>query len=78
MTRIYSRFADTRGLKTHYYEAGEDGHPLILLHSGEYGGCAESSWSVVMPMLAAEGFHVYAPDWLGFGQSDKMALRVSW
>lgn len=72
MAQLYSRFCETNGLQTHYLEAGEGGYPMVLLHSGEYGGCAESSWSTVIPALASAGFHIYAPDWLGFGQSDKV------
>ncbi len=44
----------------------------MLLHSGEFGGCAESSWAALMPRLAEHGFYVAAPDWLGFGESDKV------
>lgn len=72
MAQLYSRFCETNGLQTHYLEAGEGGYPMVLLHSGEYGGCAESSWNTVIPVLASAGFHIYAPDWLGFGQSDKV------
>lgn len=77
MTQFHSRFSETIGLKTHYLEAGEGGYPMVLLHSGEYGGCAESSWSTTISLLASAGFHVYAPDWLGFGQSDKIVDFVN-
>ncbi len=58
------------GLKTHYLEAGA-GPALILLHSGEFGGCAELSWEFNIIALAKH-FRVLAPDWLGFGKSAKI------
>ena len=57
-------------MRTHYLEAGS-GFPLVLLHSGEFGGCAELSWEFNLPALAGH-FHVIAPDWLGFGESAKL------
>lgn len=58
------------GLDTHYLEAGS-GPKVVLLHSGEFGGCAELSWEHTIQPLA-EHFHVFAPDWLGYGQSAKV------
>lgn len=66
-----SRYVDVDGIRTHYLEAGEVGPVVVLLHSGEYGGCAEISWEFTIPALAAE-FRVIAPDWLGFGRTDKL------
>jgi pimeloyl-ACP methyl ester carboxylesterase len=57
-------------MRTHYLEAGE-GPPVVLLHSGEFGGCAELSWEYLIPGLAPH-FRVIAPDWLGFGQTAKV------
>ena len=65
-----SRFIDVDGMRTHYLEAGE-GPPVVLLHSGEFGGCAELSWEYLIPELA-QHFRVIAPDWLGFGQTAKV------
>ncbi len=70
MTRIRSRYVDVDGVRTHYLEAGE-GPTVVLLHSGEFGGCAEISWQFNLPALA-ERFRVVAPDWLGFGRTDKL------
>lgn len=58
------------GKRTHYLEAGS-GEPLILLHSGEFGACAEFSWEFNIAELAKH-FRVIAPDWLGYGQSEKL------
>jgi 2-hydroxymuconate-semialdehyde hydrolase len=78
---IAEKYVDAGGFRTHYYEAGE-GHPLVLLHSGEFGACAELSWEFNIGPLS-EHFHVLAPDWLGFGKSEKVfsfedmqALRI--
>ena len=67
---IRSRFIDVDGVRTHYLEAGE-GPVVVLLHSGEFGGAAEISWEFTLPALA-EKFRVVAPDWLGFGHTDKV------
>jgi haloalkane dehalogenase len=59
------------GLRMAYVEAGPtDGAPVLLLHG-------EPTWSFlyrrVIPILAAAGVHVIAPDLIGFGRSDKPA-----
>lgn len=58
------------GLETRYWEIG-DGPPLVLLHSGEFGADAELSWEYNFAALA-EKYHVYAPDFIGFGASAKV------
>jgi pimeloyl-ACP methyl ester carboxylesterase len=71
VTKAYrSRFVNVDGIRTHYLEAGE-GPVVVLLHSGEFGGCAELSWEYLIPKLA-ERYRVIAPDWLGFGQTAKI------
>lgn len=66
----HSRFVVAGGLKTHFLEAG-DGFPVVLLHSGEFGGCAELSWEHMIGPLARH-FRVIAPDWAGFGRTEKV------
>lgn len=63
------------GVRTHYFEAGL-GHKgrkptVLLLHSAEFGGCAETSWEFNLSVLG-EHYHVLAPDHLGFGLTDKV------
>lgn len=70
MRGIESKFVTVEGMRTHYLDGGK-GFPVVLLHSGEFGGCAELSWEFNLPALA-ERFHVIAPDWLGFGESAKL------
>ncbi len=67
---IESRFVEIDGVSTHYLEGGA-GATVVLLHSGEFGGAAELSWEFTLGPLA-ERFHVVAPDWLGFGRTDKL------
>lgn len=67
---IESRYLDVDGIRTHYLEGGT-GRTVVLLHSGEFGAAAEISWEHNLPALA-ERFHVVAPDWLGFGRTDKV------
>ena len=64
------KFIAVDGLQTAYYGAGS-GPTVVLLHSGEFGGCAELTWEFNFHALAAE-FHVVAPDWLGCGGSEKV------
>lgn len=75
MSAVRSRFVDVGGIRTHYLEAGE-GPVLVLLHSGEFGGSASLTWECNLPPLA-ERFRVVAPDWLGFGETDKLRDFVS-
>jgi len=61
-----SKQVEIYGQKIYYQEAGA-GPNVILLHG--LGG-DRTIWSATVPALAAK-FHVYAPDQIGFGQSDK-------
>lgn len=65
-----SKFITVDGIRTHYLEAGS-GPAVVLLHSGEFGACAELSWEHNIGALSRH-FRVIAPDWLGFGQTDKL------
>jgi len=57
-------------IQTHYLEAGAGPH-LVLLHGGEYGASAETTWKFNIAPFA-KNFHVIAPDMLGFGLTDKI------
>ncbi|MFI5624015.1 alpha/beta fold hydrolase [Nocardioides sp. NPDC051685] len=72
---IYSRFVNVGGIRTHYLDAG-DGPAVVLLHSGEFGGRAEFTWEFNIAALAVD-HRVIAPDWLGFGKTDKIRDFVS-
>src|SRR2546423_2109736 len=66
-----SRFVEVDGVRIHYQEAGERGAPpLVLIH----GFLASNFvWREVLVPLAERGFHVLAPDLIGFGFSAKPA-----
>jgi haloalkane dehalogenase len=61
-------------LRLHYVDEGpsDSAETVVLLHG-------EPSWSylyrTMIPVLAAAGFRVVAPDLVGFGRSDKPAQR---
>ena len=55
------------GQKIRYVEAGWSGPTVILLHG--LGGSAQAWQFNIAPL--AEKFHVFAPDQIGFGKSDK-------
>jgi pimeloyl-ACP methyl ester carboxylesterase len=67
---IRSRFVDgVNGLRMHVLEAGYEtpGRPGILLIHG-FPELAYS-WRHVLPLLAAAGYHVFAPDMRGYGRT---------
>lgn len=70
MAHVQSCFADVDGIRTHYLAAGQ-GSPVVLLHGGAWGECARTAWMPVIGVLAAR-HRVIAPDWLGFGETDKI------
>jgi len=57
------------GHRIHYYVRGPvNGQPVVLVHG--LGGRGED-WVKLAPYLEKAGFRVYAPDLLGFGQSEE-------
>lgn len=70
MSTVQSKYILVDGVRTHYLEAGA-GPVLILLHAGEFGGCAEISWEFNIEALAKH-FRVLAPDMIGFGRTEKL------
>lgn len=56
-------------LDTNYHEAGA-GAAVLLLHGSGPGVSAWTNWKRVMPALAS-GFHVIAPDMVGFGFTER-------
>lgn len=66
------RIEDVGGLAFAYHESGQkNGTNVVLLHSGEFGACASTSWVRILPLLQSE-YRVIAPDWLGYGDSAKV------
>jgi haloalkane dehalogenase len=66
-------YADVDGVRLHYLDEGE-GDPIVCFHG-------EPTWSYLyrkmIPPLVAAGHRVIAPDYAGFGRSDKPTDR-SW
>ncbi|MCP4317462.1 MAG: haloalkane dehalogenase [Hyphomicrobiales bacterium] len=64
---------DLGTLRMHYVDEGASDGPVVLLLHGE------PTWSFLyrkmIPPLADAGFRVLAPDFIGFGKSDKPADR---
>lgn len=61
------------GYRVHYREMGT-GKPLVLVHG--LGGTS-LDWAPVMKTYAKAGYHVYAPDLLGFGKTEKPDIAYS-
>ena len=62
-------YLDWRGLRAHYLEEGPADAPVLLCLHGE------PTWSYLyrrmIPAFTAAGMRVVAPDFIGFGRSDK-------
>ncbi len=74
VARVQSNYVLTPEGRVHYYDAESGtpggGVPLVLVHGlGDRG----ESWAPMLKRLKRAGFHVYAPDLLGYGRSPKPA-----
>jgi pimeloyl-ACP methyl ester carboxylesterase len=73
-----SEYVEAGGYRLHYFEAapgnGGGGTPLVLVHGL---GARGEDWAAMIPALAAQGFHVYVPDLLGYGRSPKPDVDYS-
>ena len=63
-------YLDWLGMRVHYLDEGpRDGRPILMVHG-------EPTWSYlyrnVIPHLTAAGYRCIAPDYIGFGRSDKV------
>ena len=70
------RYVEVDGLRMHYVDEGPGGAaPVLMLHG-------EPSWSYLyrkmIPIVAAAGHRVIAPDLIGFGRSDKLLARTQY
>lgn len=74
LAHVQSNYVLTPEGRVHYYE-GESrvpggGIPVVLIHGL---GDRDESWAPMLKRLKGAGFHVYAPDLLGYGRSPKPA-----
>lgn len=67
METIQPQHTSVLDMTVRYFQAGERGSPVILLHGGGTDS-AMLSWRLLLPVLARE-HRVYAPDWPGYGGS---------
>ena len=66
-------YVEIKGLRVHYLDEGPaDAAPVLLLH-GEPSWCY--LYRKLIPVLTAAGHRAVAPDFIGFGRSDKPAGR---
>ena len=67
------RYVEINGLRVHYLDEGPpEAAPVLLLH-GEPSWCY--LYRKLIPVLTAAGHRAVAPDFIGFGRSDKPAGR---
>jgi haloalkane dehalogenase len=66
-------YVEVNGLRLHYIDEGPQGAAPVLLLHGEPSWCY--LYRKMVPILAAAGHRVIAPDLIGFGRSDKPILR---
>lgn len=75
---VRSEYVEVGSDRVHYFEAvppnHKEGIPLLLIHGL---GARGEDWAPLMPGLAAAGFHVYAPDLLGYGRSPRPDISYS-
>lgn len=64
------QYLEWQGLRVHYLDEGPAAGPVLLLLHGE------PTWSYLyrrwIPRLTAQGYRCVAPDFVGFGRSDKV------
>jgi pimeloyl-ACP methyl ester carboxylesterase len=72
---VSHHFIEVAGIRTHYLRAGEAGPPLFLLHGGGTDSAALSWGHIIEPL--AKHFRIFAPDWPGYGESERPAIRYT-
>jgi len=72
LSRVQSNYVLTPEGRVHYYEAEPrvpgGGIPIVLVHGL---GDRDEAWAPMLKRLKRAGFHVYAPDLLGYGRSPR-------
>ncbi|MFQ5633705.1 MAG: haloalkane dehalogenase [Gammaproteobacteria bacterium] len=68
----YAKIPDSEfgTLRMHYLDEGSRDGPVILLMHGQ--GCWSYIFRRMIPILVGGGLRVVAPDFIGFGRSDKL------
>ena len=71
LSGVDSRWTTVEGYRVHYYVAGPDSGPVVVLVHG-LGGRA-NDWTNLVPYLSNAGYRVYFPDLPGYGLSEQPA-----
>ncbi len=71
-TGTSTHWVDANGVRVHYLAAGVAGSPVVLLHGGGIDSAGFTYGRIIGPL--AEGRRVFAPDWPGYGHSEKPDL----
>jgi 4,5:9,10-diseco-3-hydroxy-5,9,17-trioxoandrosta-1(10),2-diene-4-oate hydrolase len=69
-------FTLKNGFKVHYHERGKrdsEKPTIVFLHGAGPGASGYSNFKHNFPYFSEQGYHTLAPDFLGFGLSDKPA-----
>src|SRR5919107_2099588 len=69
---IRSEWIEIGALRIHCLMAGQTGSPVLLLHGGGYDSASLSYGPIIGPI--SRSHRVFAPDWPGYGESDKPDL----
>lgn len=69
--QISSKYIEIDSINTHYHEEGTGKEKIILIHGSGPGVSAFANWRLVIPRLS-ESYQVFAPDIIGFGETDKL------
>lgn len=72
---IEDGWVEVDGLRVHCLKAGEGDVPVLLLHGGGYDSASLSYRHGIGPI--SEHHRVFAPDWPGYGESDKPEMQYS-
>jgi pimeloyl-ACP methyl ester carboxylesterase len=73
---VRDKLIDVEGLRIHCLMAGQEGAPpVLLLHGGGYDSASLSYKQSVGPF--SQYYRVFAPDWPGYGDSDKSKMRYT-
>ncbi|WP_028782137.1 alpha/beta fold hydrolase [Thalassobacillus devorans] len=70
-----SKYMEVNGINTHYHEEGSGNEKMIMIHGSGPGVSAFANWRLVIPALS-ESLHVFAPDIVGFGKTDKLSKEA--
>ena len=58
----------------HYHELGPaNGEPIVFVHTGGAAVSAWMCWHLTLPFFAGAGYHVFATDSLGYGETQVTA-----